>query len=157
MLHGSFLTLSAGQCNVLGKRQGGWRLRIPGAAGRVFVGHSKGFMRELKRIIAEFPLPGVKPKDEGCSMKSKQVSDPNIIKKAHAMRVIFFYPGEEGTCVDHAEVTLYANGIVHIETKQEETTAHLQNCEILWHYKADADDRPTKVHLLSARVPQAEI
>jgi len=90
-------------------------------------------------------------------MKAKEVSDPNIIKKAHAMRVIFFYPGEEGTCVDHAEVTLYANGIVHIVTQQEETTAHLQNCEILWHYKVDKDDRASKVHLLTARAPQAEL
>ncbi len=57
-----------------------------------------------------------------------------VFKQGHAMRVIFFYPGEEGTYVDHAEVTLYENGIVHICSRQEETTAHLQNCEILWQF-----------------------
>ena len=37
-----------------------------------------------------------------------------ILKHASAMRVIFFYPGEEGTYVDNATVTLFENGIVHI-------------------------------------------
>jgi hypothetical protein len=75
----------------------------------------------------------------------------NILKKGPAMRVIFFYPGEEGTYVDHAEVTLYSNGIVHIKSAQEETTTHLQNCEILWTYEVDAEDRTTKVRLLKSR------
>ena len=51
-----------------------------------------------------------------------------ILKKGPAMRVIFFYPGEEGTYVDNAEVTLFDNGIIHIQSNQEETTTHLQNC-----------------------------
>ena len=71
-----------------------------------------------------------------------------VIKKGPAMRVIFFYPGEEGTYVDHAEVTLYENGIVHIDSTQEETTTHLQNCEILWRFETDADERQSKVRLL---------
>ena len=77
-----------------------------------------------------------------------------IIKKASAMRVIFFYPGEEGTYVDNAEVTLYENGIVHITSNQEETTTHLQNCEILWRFETDAEDRANKVRLLK---PKTEI
>lgn len=72
-----------------------------------------------------------------------------ILKQGHAMRVIFFYPGEEGTYVDNADVTLYANGIIHIKSNQEETTTHLQNCEILWRFETDADERAnTKVRLL---------
>ena len=71
-----------------------------------------------------------------------------IVKKGAAMRVIFFYPGEEGTYVDHAHVTLYENGIVHIASAQEETTAHLQNCEILWRFEMDSDDRASKVRLI---------
>ena len=67
------------------------------------------------------------------------------------MRVIFFYPGEEGTYVDHANVTLYENGIVHINSNQEETTTHLQNCEILWRFETDSDDRATKVRLLKPK------
>jgi hypothetical protein len=71
-----------------------------------------------------------------------------VLKQGHAMRVIFFYPGEEGTYVDNAEVTLYENGIIHIQSNQEETTTHLQNCEILWRFETDADDRTNKVRLL---------
>ncbi len=73
-----------------------------------------------------------------------------ILKQGHAMRVIFFYPGEEGTYVDNADVTLFENGIIHIRSNQEETTTHLQNCEILWRFETDAsvDDRANKVRLL---------
>ena len=74
-----------------------------------------------------------------------------IIKKGSAMRVIFFYPGEEGTYVDNAEVTLYENGIVHITSNQEETTTHLQNCEILWRFETDAEERVNKVRLLKPK------
>ncbi|MCM2278736.1 MAG: hypothetical protein NDJ89_11735 [Oligoflexia bacterium] len=74
-----------------------------------------------------------------------------IIKKGAAMRVIFFYPGEEGTYVDNAEVTLYENGIIHIRSAQEETTTHLQNCEILWRFETDAEDRANKVRLLKPK------
>ena len=76
-----------------------------------------------------------------------------ILKQGSAMRVIFFYPGEEGTYVDNAEVTLYENGIIHIKSNQEETTTHLQNCEILWNFETDAEDRQNKVRLLK---PKAE-
>jgi hypothetical protein len=75
-----------------------------------------------------------------------------ILKKGHAMRVIFFYPGEEGTYVDNAQVTLYENGIIQIKSNQEETTTHLQNCEILWRFETDAvDDRVSKVRLLKPK------
>ena len=74
-----------------------------------------------------------------------------IIKQGAAMRVIFFYPGEEGTYVDHADVVLYENGIVHINSNQEETTTHLQNCEILWRFETDAEERVNKVRLLKPK------
>ncbi|MFZ9596219.1 MAG: hypothetical protein ACO3A2_09090 [Bdellovibrionia bacterium] len=75
-----------------------------------------------------------------------------VVRQGSAMRVIFFYPGEEGTYVDHADVTLYENGIVHIKSNQEETTTHLQNCEILWRFETDADDRANKLRLLKPKV-----
>ncbi len=78
-------------------------------------------------------------------------SQMRIIKKGSAMRVIFFYPGEEGTYVDHANVTLYENGIVHISSHQEETTTHLQNCEILWRFETDSEERVNKVRLLKPK------
>jgi hypothetical protein len=79
-----------------------------------------------------------------------------IIRKGPAMRVIFFYPGEEGTYVDHAEVILYENGIVHISSNQEETTTHLQNCEILWRFETDAEERANKVRLLKPMKSKGE-
>lgn len=79
-------------------------------------------------------------------------TDPmRVIKKGPAMRVIFFYPGEEGTYVDHADVTLYENGAVHITSNQEETTTHLQNCEILWRFETEAEDRANKVRLIKPK------
>lgn len=88
----------------------------------------------------------------GIGEKSRSKRDHmKIIKKGPAMRVIFFYPGEEGTYVDHADVTLYENGIVHICSNQEETTTHLQNCEILWRFETDAEERVNKVRLLKPK------
>jgi hypothetical protein len=77
-----------------------------------------------------------------------------VLRKGAAMRVIFFYPGEEGTYVDNAEVTLYENGIVHITSNQEESTTHLQNCEILWQFETEAEDRSTKVRLIRSEGPE---
>lgn len=68
------------------------------------------------------------------------------------MRVIFFYPGEEGTYVDSAHVTLYENGIVHIRSNHEETTTHLQNCEILWNFEVEGEERANKVRLLKPKL-----
>ncbi len=76
------------------------------------------------------------------------------------MRIVFFYPGEEGTYVDNCEVTLFENGIVHIASTQEETTTHLQNCEILWNFDANPDERKgspaDKIRLLNPRLKKGE-
>lgn len=62
-----------------------------------------------------------------------------ILKHAQAMRVVFFYPGEEGTYVDDCMVTLFENGVVHLRAKSEETTTHLHHCEILWRYEVPVE------------------
>src|SRR4051812_11812422 len=86
------------------------------------------------------------------SLASAREEQMKVLKKGSAMRVIFFYPGEEGTYVDNSDVTLYENGIVHIRSNQEETTTHLQNCEILWHFEIDAtEERVNKVRLLKPK------
>lgn len=72
-----------------------------------------------------------------------------IIKSGFAMRVIFFYPGEEGTYVDQAEVIVYENGIVHIVSEKEETMTHIQNCEILWQFETEGENRASKIRLLN--------
>lgn len=94
-------------------------------------------MRKLWKILASGGGTGVK-----------------VLKEGPAMRVIFFYPGEEGTYVDNANVKLFENGIVHIRSQQEETTTHLQNCEILWRFEVEAEERANKVRLLKPKSPQ---
>lgn len=63
--------------------------------------------------------------------------DPRVLKQDVAMRVIFFYPGEEGTYIDNANVTLYDSGIVDVQTENERVTSHLSNVEILWFFEDD--------------------
>ena len=72
----------------------------------------------------------------------------SILKKGRAARVVFFYPGEEGSYIDHADVTLFDNGMVHIHASSEETTTHLQNCEILWRIESEGEDGVGKVFRL---------
>ncbi len=111
-------------------------------AGTGMAASSMGASGMVERLLTWVGLIG-KPEGDDNYMR--------IIKKGPAMRVIFFYPGEEGTYVDHADVTLYENGIVHICSNQEETTTHLQNCEILWRFETDAEDRANKVRLLKPK------
>ena len=77
-------------------------------------------------------------------------SQPRVLKKGMAMRVVFFYPGEEGTYVDNVHVSVYENGIVNIESQHEETTTHIQNCEVLWNFSTEADE-VTKIRLLKPK------
>jgi len=64
-------------------------------------------------------------------------SRPLVLKHGQAMRVIFHFPEEDSTYVDHAMVTLFESGIVHIKSQHEETTTHVQYCEVLWRYESD--------------------
>ena len=77
---------------------------------------------------------------------------PRVLKKGPASRVVFFYQGEEGTYVDDVFVTVYENSIVHIRSPFEETTTHLQNCEILWQFASQPQDqRISKLRLLKRK------
>ena len=106
--------------------------------------------KQLFKWITPPPLPA----SQAGQAKTME-REVKILKTGPAMRVIFFYPGEEGTYVDHPEVTLYENGIVHIRSNQEETTTHLQNCEILWNFELESEDRTTKVRLLKPKAKSA--
>ncbi len=90
-------------------------------------------------------------KDQHSTPRNEGSSDLKVLKKGPAMRVIFFYPGEEGTYVDNVEVTLYENGIVQLKSEQEETTTHLQNCEILWSFDLSAEDRSNKTRVVKLK------
>lgn len=74
---------------------------------------------------------------------------PTVLKQGRAVRVVFFYPGEEGTYVDQPDVTIYETGAVHIKNVQEETTTHLRFCEVIWDYKPGAiQPKPANLSLL---------
>lgn len=79
------------------------------------------------------------PKKSGSKSSLNPLDGVRILKHAQAMRVVFFYPGEEGTYVDDCMVTLFENGVVHLRSKSEETTTHLHHCEILWRYENPID------------------
>lgn len=78
-------------------------------------------------------------KKSGSKSALNPLDGVRILKHAQAMRVVFFYPGEEGTYVDDCMVTLFENGVVHLRSKSEETTTHLHHCEILWRYENPVD------------------
>lgn len=69
----------------------------------------------------------------------------DIIKQGPAQRVIFYYPGEEGTYIEAPVVTLYENGMVHIVSHEEEVTTHVKNCEILWRTHAGDPNQKFRV------------
>ena len=81
----------------------------------------------------------------------KPLDGVKILKHADAMRVVFFYPGEEGTYVDDCKVTLFENGVVHLRAKDEETTTHINHCEILWRYKNPLKEEGPGGNVLSLR------
>jgi hypothetical protein len=95
--------------------------------------------------------------NQGMNGGSGSDSGLPILRQGHAHRMVFFYPGEEGTYVENVEVTLFVNGIVHFKSANEESTTHLQNCEILWTSEPTAiEDRSAKVRLLKPGSPRSE-
>lgn len=86
-------------------------------------------------------LPSAEKTQSGAehSTKLPEINAP-ILRQGRAMRVTFFYPGEEGTYTENANVTIYQNGAVHVSSPHEETTTHLQNCEIIWKFELAAED-----------------
>jgi hypothetical protein len=54
------------------------------------------------------------------------------LQVGEALRVIFYYQGEEPTYLDDAFVTVFRNGMVEVEHRNEHVTTHVQNVEILW-------------------------
>ncbi len=71
-----------------------------------------------------------------------------ILKKGIARRIIFLYPSEELTYLDNAHVTLYENGIVHVNSPQEETTTQMGHCEIIWRAGETEEEPSRKLRLL---------
>jgi len=58
------------------------------------------------------------------------------LREGDAHRVIFYYHGEEPTYLDDAYVTVYRNGMVEVDHRNEHVSTHVQNVEILWKGKS---------------------
>lgn len=54
------------------------------------------------------------------------------LQQGDALRVIFYYQGEEPTYLDDARVTVFRNGMVEVMHRNEHVSTHVQNVEILW-------------------------
>jgi hypothetical protein len=54
------------------------------------------------------------------------------LQEGDALRVIFYYGGEEPTYLDDAFVTVFRNGMVEVHHRNEHVSTHVQNVEILW-------------------------
>jgi len=54
------------------------------------------------------------------------------LQQGDALRVIFYYGGEEPTYLDDAYVTVFRNGMVEVHHRNEHVSTHVQNVEILW-------------------------
>jgi len=80
------------------------------------------------------------------------MENSTILKEGLASRVIFFYPGEEGTYITNVDVALYSNGIVHLKNQNEELTTHISNIEIVWNDRMDRHVPKGNVHFI--RKPQ---
>lgn len=79
---------------------------------------------------------------------------PRILKKGLASKVVFFYPGEEGSFIEDVYVRLYENGIVELCSVGELASTHIQNCEILWsrpvNFKLKDDEKRRHIRLIRA-------
>jgi hypothetical protein len=72
-------------------------------------------------------------------MGARPTKSTGVLIQKRAMRVVFFYPGEEGTYVDNPQVTLFENGMVHLRNAEEVTTTHINHCEIQWTYPVEKE------------------
>lgn len=131
------------------------------AASANFINRVLNFFRPKKAqnglIRVEGDLNAVKAafKDalsETIQATQKSASDssakPVVLKHGQAMRVVFHFPDEESTYVDAAMVTLFESGIVHIRSQNEETTTHLQHCEVMWRYETDESAQVTPFRVI---------
>lgn len=103
--------------------------------------HSNNFVQPILKQL-QTRLGGI------FSLANKLNPQSKIIKTGPALRVIFYYPGEEGTYMENVNVTVYDTGAVHIESKTEESTAHLQNCEIIWRFDLGKEPQTDKIRLI---------
>tara|TARA_Y100000590_G_scaffold450145_1_gene589361 strand:- start:1651 stop:1962 length:312 start_codon:yes stop_codon:yes gene_type:complete len=60
-----------------------------------------------------------------------------VVKTGRADRVVFYYPGEEGTYLEDVYVTLYKNGSLFLKSEFEEVSTHILNCEVIWNVKKE--------------------
>lgn len=80
-----------------------------------------------------------------------------IVRSGFATRVVFYYPGEDGTYLDGAWVRIYDSGIVDINHPREQVTTHIQNVEIVWKdNRQERGERAFVLHSFENRASKAQ-
>jgi hypothetical protein len=81
-----------------------------------------------------------------------QGSGRSVVRAGFAARVVFYYPGEDGTYLDGAWVRIYDSGIVDVNHPREQVTTHIQNVEVIWKdNRQSRSDRPFVLHSFEKR------
>src|SRR3990167_2671057 len=85
-------------------------------------------------------------------------SRKGVVKSGFATRVVFYYPGEDGTYLDGAWVRIYESGIVDINHPREQVTTHVQNVEVVWKDDRQArSERPFVLHSFENRASESRV
>lgn len=64
------------------------------------------------------------------------------LQSGSAQRVVFYYPGEEPTFLENAQVVVFRNGLVEVRHQMEHVSTHIQNVEILWRSRLGQQSPP---------------
>ena len=92
----------------------------------------------------------------GNLLKWFQGSQRGIVRAGFATRVVFYYPGEDGTYLDGAWVRIYDSGIVDINHPREQVTTHIKNLEVIWKdNRQSRSERPFVLHSFEKRAASA--
>jgi hypothetical protein len=82
----------------------------------------------------------------------------SALREGEALRVIFYYQGEEPTYLDDAYVTVFRNGMVEVEHRNEHVSTHVQNVEILWKNKSGtAPSKSRPLTLVKGEAPSQDL
>ena len=70
----------------------------------------------------------------------RRIGPNDVLMHDHADRVTFF-AYDDIVSVENAMVTLFASGIVHVNSELEECTSHITACEIIWRSGSDDENK----------------
>jgi hypothetical protein len=79
------------------------------------------------------------------------------LQSGPAHRVIFYYFGEDPTYLEDAYVTVFRNGVVEIQHRNEHVSTHAQNVEILWKGRGSTGHKGRHLSLIKNEPPKSNL